>query len=52
MAILTNTLQRASVIGVREELSDLITRITPVDVKFMAAIKKKSTSKKIICLSF
>ena len=44
MAILTNTLQRASVIGVREELSDLISRITPVDVKFMAAIKKKSTS--------
>lgn len=44
MAILTNTLQRASVVGVREELSDLISRITPVDVKFMAAIKKKSTA--------
>lgn len=41
MAIITNTLQRSSVIGVREELSDLISRITPVDVKFMAAIKKK-----------
>ena len=41
MAILTNTLQRASVIGVREELSDLISRITPVDVKFMSAIAKK-----------
>lgn len=40
MAILANTLQRASVIGVREELSDLISRITPVDVKFMSAIRK------------
>lgn len=44
MAIVTNTLQRASVIGVREELSDLVSRITPVDVKFMSSIKKKSTS--------
>lgn len=44
MAIITNTLQRASVIGVREELSDLISRITPVDVKFMSSIKKKSCS--------
>ena len=44
MAILTNTLQRSSVIGVREELSDMISRITPVDVKFMSAIKKKSTA--------
>ena len=43
MAILTNTLQRSSVIGVKEELSDMISRITPVDVKFMSAIKKKST---------
>ena len=41
MAILTNTLQRASVIGVKEELSDMISRITPVDVKFMSAIGKK-----------
>jgi hypothetical protein len=44
MAILTNTLQRSSVIGVREELSDMISRITPVDVKFMSSIKKKSCS--------
>jgi len=44
MAIITNTLQRSSVIGVREELSDMISRITPVDVKFMSAIGKKSTA--------
>ena len=40
MAIITNTLQRSSVIGVREELQDAISNISPVDVKFSKMIGK------------
>lgn len=41
MTIVTGTLQRSSVIGVREELQDAISNIAPVDVKFTKMIGKR-----------
>lgn len=40
MAAVTNTFVTASAIGIREELSDIIYNIAPLDTPFMSGIKK------------
>ena len=40
MAIVTNTFQSTSAVGNREELSDVVTRITPEDTPIYSLISK------------
>ena len=44
MAAITNTYQRYTTIGVREDLSDIIYNISPTDTPFMSAIGKSKAS--------
>lgn len=42
MAVITNTFQSTSAVGVREELSDVVSRITPEDTPIYSMIEKVS----------
>ena len=42
MAVITNTFQSTSAVGVREELSDVVSRITPEDTPIYSMVEKVS----------
>lgn len=44
MAVVTNTFTTYDAIGMREDLSDVIDNISPLDTPFMSALKKSKAS--------
>lgn len=44
MAVVTNTFTTYDAIGMREDLSDVIDTISPLDTPFLSALKKSKCS--------